>query len=129
MAINTLEIKICDSCYHNVACNGVKGHGVNHIAQERKEPWYQNFIRENPEYDDCKETVDPLWMIALVVLEQGDLFEHECEDPEVCICCKYKPKDVKRYKLYPDMVGVHDDTDGKCPQCQHCLGLPIVVGG
>ena len=66
-----LKLYMCNSCYRNVADRGIKGHG-------------------DLDLDQLEEPVDS-WVFAIVEMEDHDMYYHECEDPEVCLCKEKAP--------------------------------------
>ena len=110
-----LHIQICGTCVHNLACNGIKGHGT----------WHS---------DEPGHVAELEWLVALALTEPQDVFAHECEDRERCICCR-EDNDYY-YDLSKDIFkdlreGVEQEAAhfhggnhlSPCPQCPHCIAL------
>ena len=108
----SVEIRICGTCVHNIACNGIKGHGT----------WHSEKLG----------VLGLEHIIALATHEFHDVYKHECEDKANCICCRDGSEyyydlnnsifEVLALEVAEERAEWHVDGSDKCPQCPHCYG-------
>lgn len=75
--MRSLTLKMCDSCYQNIATRGIKG-------------------AVDPQDYELDEPADA-WVFVMAYTEEYDIYRHECESPEDCFCTENSPRSHSKY--------------------------------